>query len=98
MHMMLDSHHPFELMTKTRGRSPTSSLLLCSLFRDALGPPQGAYFDYLRPRERQAAAGYYREIFATYAVRQQGILLRTPNCRAYIRPHDQEYLGCLGSE
>ena len=32
----------FELMVHPHGRSPTSSYLLCFLFSDALGLPQGA--------------------------------------------------------
>ena len=41
----------FELMVRAHGRSPTLSYLLCSLFSDALGLPQGAYLDFPRSRE-----------------------------------------------
>ena len=40
----------FELMVRAHGRSPTSSHLLCSLFSDALGLPQGIYLDFPRSR------------------------------------------------
>ena len=40
------SHHTFEKMIRTHGSSPTSSFLLCSLFGDILGLPQGAYLDF----------------------------------------------------
>ena len=39
------SHDTFEEMVRTHESSPTSSFLLCSLFGDALGLPQGAYLD-----------------------------------------------------
>ena len=81
----------------THGSSPTSSFLLCSLFGDALGLPQGAYLDFPRPREWQAAAGHYREIFAAYGIRPQDTVLPLPNRRIYILPHVQEFLAGLDS-
>ena len=46
-------HPTFEHMVRTHGRSPNTSLLLCSLFSDALGLPQEAYLDVPRTRERE---------------------------------------------
>ena len=45
------SHEIFELVVRTHGRNPSSSLLLCSLFSDALDLPRRAYLDLPRPRE-----------------------------------------------
>ena len=58
------SHHAFEHMVRTHGRSPTSSFLLCSLFSDALGLPREAYFDFPRTKEWQEAVADQRERFA----------------------------------
>ena len=55
------SRDTFEEVMRTHGSSPTFSFLLCSLFGDVLGLPQGAYLDFPRPREWRAAAGHYRE-------------------------------------
>ena len=82
---------------RTHGSSPTSSFLLCPLFGDALGLPQGAYLDFPRPREWRAAAGHYREIFPAYGIRPQDTVLRHPNRRIYILPHVQEFLAGLDS-
>ena len=82
---------------RTHGSSPTSSFLLCTLFGDALGLPQGAYLDFPRPREWRAAADHYREIFAAYGIRLQDTVLRLPNRRIYILPHVQEFLAGLDS-
>ena len=62
------SHDTFEEMVRTHGRSPTFSFLLCFLFADALGLPQGAFVDFSRPREWRAAVGHYHEIFAQDAM------------------------------
>ena len=91
-----DSHETFELV-RTHARSPTSSFLLCSLFSDAPRLPQRAYLDFARPREWQAAASHYREVFAAYAIRAQDILLWLPNRRIYIPPHVQEFLAGFDS-
>ena len=84
-------------MVRTRGGSPTTSFLLCSLFGDALGRRQGAFLDFARPREWRAAAGPYRDIFAADAIRPQDTVLRLPNRRIYILPHAQEFLAGLDS-
>ena len=91
------SHDTFEGMVRTRGSSPPSSFLLCSLFADALGLPQGAYLHFPRPREWQAAAGLDRDIFAAYGIRPQDTVFRLPNRRIYILPHVQEFLVGLES-
>ena len=91
------SHDTFEEMVRTHGSSPTSSFLLCFLFGDAPGLPQGAYLDFLRPREWRAAAAHYREIFTAYVIRPQDTVLRLPNRRIYILPHVQECLAGLDS-
>ena len=91
------SHDTFEEMVRTHGSSPTSWFLLCSLFGDALGLPQGAYLDLPRPRECRAAAGHYREIFAAYGIHLQDTVLRLPNRRIYILPHVEEFLAGLDS-
>jgi len=91
------SHDTWEEMVRTHGGSPTSSFLLCTLFSDALGLPQGAYLDFPRPREWRAAAGHYREVFAAYGIRPQDIVLRLQNRRIYILPHVQEFLAGLDS-
>ena len=91
------SHDTFEEMVRTHGSNPTSWFLLCSLFGDALGLPQGAYLDFPRPRELTAAAGHYREIFAAYGIRPQDTVLRLPNRRIHILPHVQEFLAGLDS-
>ena len=91
------SHETFELMVRTHGRSPTFSFLLCSPFSDALSLLRRAYLDFPRSREWQAAASYYYEVFAAYAIRAQDILLRLPNRRIYILPHVQEFLAGLDS-
>ena len=57
--------------------------MLCSLFSNALSLPQRDYLDFSRPRECQAAARHYREIFAACANRAQDILLRLPKRRIY---------------
>ena len=88
----------FELVLCERGRSPTSSFFLFFAFRDALGLPQGAYLDFPGPREWDTAAGRYRTLFAAYAIQPQDILLRLPNQRLYIEPHDREYLVGLDAE
>lgn len=85
----------FELMVRTRGRRPTSSFLLCSLFSDALSQTQRAYLDFPRPREWQAAASHYREVFATYAILAQDILLRLQNRRVYVVFHVQVFRAGL---
>ena len=90
-------HDTFEEMVRTHGSSPTSSFLLCTLSRDALGLPQGAYLDFPRPREWRAAAGHYRAIFAAYGIRPQDTVLRLPNRRIYILPHVQEFSAGLDS-
>ena len=61
-------------MVRTHGSSPTSSFLLCSLFGDALGLPQGAYLDFSRPRKWRATAGHYRETFAARTASARRIL------------------------
>ena len=86
----------FELMLHAHRRSSTSSLLLCSLFCDALDLPQGAYLDFPRPREWETAAGRYRTLFAAHAIQPQDILLRLQNQRLYIAAHVQRYL--VGSD
>ena len=91
------SHDTFEEMARIHGSSLTSSFLLCTLFGDALGLPQGAYLDFPRPREWRAAAGHQREIFAAYDIRPQDTELRLPNRRIYILPHVQEFLAGLDS-
>ena len=78
---------PFELMVRAHGRSPTSSYLLCSLFSDALGLPQGAYLDFPHSREWEAAVGRYRALFAGVGIQAQDILLRLTHRRLYIGPH-----------
>ena len=80
----------FELMLHAHGRSSTSSFLLCSLFCDALGLPQGAYLDLPRPREWEMAAGRYRTLSAAYTIQLQDILPRLQNQRIYIVPHFQQ--------
>ena len=80
------SHHTFEHMVRTHGRSPTSSFLLCSLYSDALGLPREAFFDLPRSREWQEAATDYRERFAAHAIRPRDVLIRLPNWRIYIGP------------
>ena len=92
------SHHTFEHMVRTHGRSPTSSSLLCSLCYDALCLPRDAYLDFPRTREGEAAASCYRVVFEAYAIQPQDIFLRLPNRRVYIAPHDQEFLAGLDSE
>ena len=92
------SHHTFEHMVRTHGRSPTSSFLLCSLFCDALCLPRDAYLDFPRTREREAAAARYRVVFEAYAIQPQDISLRLPSRRIYIAPHVQEFLAGLDSE
>ena len=69
-------HDTFEELVRTHGSRPTSSFLLCSLFGDVLGLPQGVYLDFPRPREWRAAAGHKREIFAACAIRPQDTVLR----------------------
>ena len=80
-------HNTFDLMLSALGRSPTSSFVLCSLFRDALDLPQEAYLDFPRTREWKTAAAHYRTLFAACGIRPQDILLRLPNRRLYIGPH-----------
>ena len=91
-------YSPFELMVRAHGRSPTSSYLLCSLFSDALGLPQGTYLDFPGSREREVAAGRYRALFAAFGIHAQDILLRLTNRRLYIGPHVQSYLADLDCE
>ena len=81
----------FEEIVRIHGSSTTYSFLLCTLFGDGLGLPQGAYLDFPRPREWRAAACHYREIFVAYGVRPQNTLLRLPNRRIYILFHVQEF-------
>ena len=91
------SHDTFGETARIHESSPTFSFLLCSLFGDDLGLPQGAYPDFPRPREWRAAAGHYCEIFAAYGIRPQDTVLRLPNRRTYILPHVQEFLAGLDS-
>ena len=93
-----DIYGTFELMLCARGRSPTSSFLLCSLFSVALDLPRGAHLDFPRPRAWEAAAVRYRALFAAYATEPHDILLRLPNQRLYIGPHVQEYLAGLDAQ
>ena len=88
----------FELILCAHGGSPTSPFLLCSLSCDSLDVPQGAYLDFLRPREWEAAADRYRTLFVEYTIRAQGILLRFLNQRLYIGPYVQGYLVGLDAE
>ena len=78
------SHPTFEFMVRTNGRRPTSSVLLCSLFSDALGLPREFYLNFPRTREREVAAAHYRERFAAYVIQPRDILLQLPNWRLYI--------------
>ena len=73
------------------------AFLLCSMFCDALDRPRGAYLDFPRPRELEAAAGRYRTV-RCICLQKQDILLRLPNQRLYIGPHVQEYLVGLDAE
>lgn len=66
----------FELMIHAHGRIPSSAFLVCSLFSNALGLPQGAYLDFPRLNEWEAAAGRYRGLFTASGVISQDILLR----------------------
>lgn len=94
----ISSHKSFELMVRTRGRSPTSSFLLCSMFSDALSQTQRDFLDFPRPRGWQAAASHYREVFATYAILAQDVLLRLPSPRVYdVLSHVQEFRAGLDS-
>ena len=73
-------------------RSPVYSFLLCSLFSDALGVPQAAYFDFPRWREwgwLSVAAVQ----FAAFRIRSQNVPLRLTNRRLYIGLHVQDYLA-----
>ena len=45
-YVTIGSHYTFKEMLRTHGKSPTSSFLLCPLFSDVLGLPQGAYLDF----------------------------------------------------
>ena len=91
-------HPTFEHMVRTHGRSPNTSLLLCSLFSDALGLPREFYLNFPRTREREVAAAHYRERFAAYVIQPRDILLQLPNWRLYIGPHVQEFLAGLHVE
>ena len=88
----------FELMVCSHGRSPNSSFLLYSLFRDALVLPQAAYFDFSRSREWEVAVGRYRALFAAFGIRSQDVLLRLTHRRLYIGLHVQTYLAGLDAE
>ena len=88
----------FDLMVRAHRRRPTSSFLLCSLFSDAQGLPQGAYLDFSRSREWEVAVDRYRTLFVAFGIRSQDILLRLPNRRLYIGPLVQEYWAGLDAE
>ena len=65
---------------------------MCSLFSDALGVPQAAYFDFPRWREwgwLSVAAVQ----FAAFRIRSQNVPLRLTNRRLYIGLHVQDYLA-----
>ena len=88
-----DCHYgTFELMLRGHGGGPTSSFLLCSLFCDALDLPEGAYVDFPRPRECEAAADRYCKLFAAYAAQPHDIFFRVPNHILRGGPHVQEHL------
>ena len=82
-------------MVRSPGRSPTSSLLLCSLFNDGLGLPHAAHLGFSCSRERKVAVGRCRALFSVVGIRSQNVLLRLTNRRLYIGPHVQEYLAGL---
>ena len=83
----------FEVMVRSQGRSPTSSLLLRSLFSDALVQLQAAYLDFPRSSEWEVAVGRYRALFAAFGIRSQNVLLRLTNRRLCIGLHVQDYLA-----
>ena len=85
-------------MVRVHERSPTSSYLLCSLFSDALGLPEGAYLDFPRSREWEVAVGRYRALFAAFGIQAQDIVLRLANRRLYIAPQVQSSLADLDGE
>ena len=57
-----------KLMLCAHGEHPTSSFLLFSRLRDALHLPRGAYLDFPRPREWEAAIDRYRTLFVAHTI------------------------------
>ena len=97
-HLTTGVYSSFELMARAQGRSPTSSLLLCSLISGALGLSQAVYLDFHRSRGWEVTVGRYRALFAAFGTRPQDILLRLTNGGVYVGPHVQQYLAGLGAE
>ena len=85
-------------MVHAHGKRPTSSYLLCFLFRDALGLPHGAHLDFPRSREWEVAVGRYRALLVAFEIQAHDILLRLTNRRLYIGIHVKPYLAGLNGE
>lgn len=78
-----------ETMVRTRGGSPASSFLRCSLFSNSKKLPQGAYLDLPPPREWEAAAGHYSALFT--APSECGRLCPKSRIGVYVGSHIEEF-------
>ena len=88
----------FELMVRAHRNTPPYSYLICSLFSDTLGLPQGAHLGFPRSGELEVAVGRYRALFAAFGIQAQDIVLRLANRRLYIAPQVQSSLADLDGE
>ena len=61
----------FELVVPAHGRSPASSLLLCSLFSDAPSLPHAAHLDPPRPRGWESVGIRCRTLCTAFGIRSQ---------------------------
>lgn len=68
-------YSPFELIAPVNERNSTTPFILCSPYSDALGMPQGAYLDFPRSTEWEAAVDRFHTLSTVFGIRPQESLL-----------------------